>query len=142
MKYVLRILGAALLALLLGFVFAIMVGGDSGGQVFAFLFIAGLIVYSVLLIRLANRVGFWFCLTFAIEWALLPIAVAVHATQLKGEGCAGFGAAIGAGILLGVTIPIGALGFFIFLALALFRFRRGRREAGKLEGVGGGETGF
>lgn len=139
MKYVLRVVGAGLLAALLGIVVGIMVGGESGGQACVYVFIVGLILYSVLLIRLVNRVGFWFCLVFAIEWALLPIASAVMAGNLRAVGCAGFIATMGVATLLAITIPIGALGFLIFLALALFMFRKRGRETGELGGVGGGE---
>ncbi len=128
MKYVLRVGGAALLAFLLAVVGGLMARQESGGDLLAFLFIAGLVVYSIVLIKLVNRVGFWFCIVFAIEWALLPMAAAVNASQVKGTGCAGFGAAIAGAVLLGVTIPVGAIGFLVFLALAFFVFRKRGEE--------------
>ena len=124
MKYVVRIIGAVLLAFLLGIVGAIIAAQGKGGDLFGFFFLVGLVVYSILLLRVVKRVGFWFSLFFAIEWALLPVAAAINSGQDRGVGCAGIAGAIGAGILLAITVPIGAIGFLVFLALAFFKFRK------------------
>jgi hypothetical protein len=135
-----RLLLAAILAFLLGIVGATIAPQGDGGNVFAFLFLVGTVVFAVVLLK-ASRVGFWFCLLYAFEWAFLPIAAAINAGQTKETGCAGFGAAIAAGLLLALTIPVGAVGFFLFLALALLRFRKKNQAQGTWEQPDGGVGG-
>jgi uncharacterized membrane protein len=130
MKYVVRITGAVFLAFLLGIVGTLIAEQGKGGDLFGFFFLVALVVYSILLLTVVKRVGFWFSLFFAIEWALLPVAAAINSGQERGVGCAGVAGAIGAGILLALTIPIGAAGFLVFLALAFFKFRKQNQEGG------------
>ena len=111
-------------AVLLAFIGAIVAGVGQENALFAVFFWLGLIGCSVLFLRV-QRVGFWFCLSYAIEWALLPVAAAINTTQsVKETGCAGVVAAIGTVVLLAITIPIGAIGFVLFLLLALLVFRK------------------
>jgi hypothetical protein len=113
-----------LLALLLAVVGSILAGEDQENALFAIFFSVGLIGFSILFLKV-QRVGFWFCLSYAIGWALLPISAAINTTQpVKETGCTGVAAAIGAALLLFITIPVGALGFIVFLLLALLVFNR------------------
>lgn len=98
----------------------------SEGALLAVFFFVGLIAFTILLFRV-HRTGFWFSLIFAIEWALLPVAALINATQVRETGCAGAFAAVGATLFLAITVPIGAVGFIVFLLLALFKFRKPRR---------------
>ena len=117
------VLLAIILALLLGILGNLVAEEDHEGQLSAIFFVVGLVGFSILLIKV-QRVGFWFCLSYAIEWALLPVTVAINASQDKGVGCAGVATAIASAVLLAITIPVGAIGFLIFLLLALFVFRK------------------
>jgi len=115
---------ALILAVLLAIIGAIVAGVGQENALFAVFFWVGLIGFSVLFLRV-QKVGFWFCLSYAIEWALLPMAAAINTMQpVKETGCAGVVAAIGTVLLLAITIPIGAIGFVLFLLLALLVFRK------------------
>lgn len=122
-KRIKRVVLAAILALMLGILGAIIAEQGKGGDLFAFLFLVGLVAYSTLLLKV-RRGGFWFCLFCAIEWALLPVATAIDVSQVRRVGFAGIGAAIAAWILLALTLSIGVIGCLIFLALAFFKFRK------------------
>jgi len=116
------------MALLLGVVGAVIAEQGSEGGLLAIFFFVGLITFTFLLLKV-NKPGFWFSLIFAIEWALLPVAAVINAGQVRETGCTGAFAAVGATLFLALTVPIGAIGFLIFLALALFKFRKpGRIE--------------
>jgi hypothetical protein len=122
---------ALILAVLLAIIGAIVAGVGQENALFAVFFWVGLIGFSVLFLRV-QRVGFWFCLSYAIEWALLPMAAAINTTQpVKETGCAGVVAAIGTVVLLAITIPIGAIGFVLFLLLALLVFRKKKPHTAK-----------
>ena len=115
---------ALILAVLLAVIGAILAGEGQENALFAIFFWVGLIGFSVLFLKV-QRVGFWFCLSYAVEWALLPIAAAINTTQpVKETGCAGIVAAIGTVLLLAITVPVGAIGFVLFLLLALLVFRK------------------
>ena len=114
---------ALAMAVLLGVLGAIVAEQDSEGVLLTICFFVGLVFFTALLFRV-DRPGFWFSLLFALEWALLPVAAAINTGQVRETGCSGFAAAIGATLFLALTIPIGALGFVIFLVLALVKFRR------------------
>lgn len=112
-----------ILAFLLG-VIGLVVGGDEKGTLlFVILFPIGFIVFLILLLRV-NRVAFWFSIIISFEWLLLPLAVWLGTTEQRGSGCAGFGAAIGLGIVLSILLPIGIAGFLVFLGLAFLVFRK------------------
>jgi hypothetical protein len=122
---------ALILAILLAFIGAIVAGEGQENALFAVFFWVGLIGFSVLFLNV-RRVGFWFCLSYAFEWALLPIAAAINTTQpVKDTGCAGIVAAIGTVLLLAITVPVGAIGFVLFLLLALLVFRKKKPPAAK-----------
>ena len=122
---------ALILAVLLAVIGAILAGEGQENALFAIFFWVGLIGFSVLFLKV-QRVGFWFCLSYAVEWALLPIAAAINTTQpVKETGCAGIVAAIGTVLLLAITVPVGAIGFVLFLLLALLVFRKKKRHTAK-----------
>jgi hypothetical protein len=122
---------ALILVVLLAIIGAIVAGEGQENALFAVFFCVGLIGFSVLLLKV-QRVGFWFCLSYAIEWALLPMAAAINTTQpVKETGCAGVVAAIGTVVLLAITIPMGAIGFVLFLLLALLVFRKKKPHTAK-----------
>lgn len=122
---------ALILAVLAAIIGAIVAGEGQENALFAIFFWVGLIGFSVLFLKV-QRVGFWFCLSYAIEWALLPMAAAINTTQpVKETGCAGVVAAIGTVVLLAITIPIGAIGFVLFLLLALLVFRKKKPPTAK-----------
>jgi hypothetical protein len=122
---------ALILAVLLAVIGAILAGEGQENALFAIFFWVGLIGFSVLFLKV-QRVGFWFCLSYAVEWALLPIAAAINTTQpVKETGCAGIVAAIGTVLLLAITVPVGAIGFVLFLLLALLVFRKKKRPTPK-----------
>jgi len=53
------------------------------------------------------------------------MAAAINTQQVEeGPGCSAFAAAVAATVLLAITIPIGAIGFVLFLLLALLVFRK------------------
>ena len=118
-----RLILAAILGVFLGIVFARIDGPARVGNMFAFFSIIGFVGYSVLL-HIISRVGFWFCLAFAIEWALLPLVTAVVANQWRGSGFSGIGGGIGQGLLLALSIPVGLIGFITFIVLAFFMYRK------------------
>ena len=118
------VLLAFVLALLLGILGNLVAEKGDEGTLFALFFGIGLVGFSILFIKV-QRVGFWFCLSSAIGWALLPVTAAINANQQdEGAGCSGFASALAAGIFLAITIPVGAIGFIVFLVLALVVFRR------------------
>jgi hypothetical protein len=122
---------ALVLAVLLAIIGAIVAGVGQENVLFAIFFWVGLIGFTVLLLKV-QRVGFWFCLSYAIEWASLPMAAAINTTQpVKEAGCAGVVAAIGTVLLLAITIPIGAIGFVLFLLLALLVFRKKKQHTAR-----------
>ena len=128
MKYIVRIIWAALLAFLLGGLFALIAEQGKAGDLFAFFFLISLAVYSFLLLRsAAGKVLFRFSLIFGIEWLLLPIAAGINANQ-----AGTFGGAIGAGLILALSVPVGLVIGLLFLALAFFKFRpkRGHVDEG------------
>jgi hypothetical protein len=129
---VLRALGLSfVMAALLAIVGSILAPEDQEDLFSSLFFFIGLTGFFILLLK-AGRAGFWFCLCFAIEWALLPVAAAINTTQpVKETGCAGAVAAIGTALLLIITIPIGAIGFLLFLLLALQVFRKREPHAAK-----------
>ena len=122
-----RLLLAAILGLFLGIVFARISGASKIGDMFAFFSIIGFVGFSIVL-HVVYRVGFWFCLAFAIEWALLPVVTGIVAGQYRGSGFPGIGGAIGQGILLSISIPIGIIGFILFLVLAFVKFGKQSTE--------------
>lgn len=68
----------------------------------------------------------------AIEWALLPVAAAINVTRpaTSGQsGCAVLAGAVVAIVFLCITIPVGAIGFILFLLLALLVFKKKPRTA-------------
>ncbi len=122
---------ALVLAVLLAIVGTIVAGVGQENVLSASFFLVGLIGFTVLFLKV-QKVGFWFCLSYAIEWALLPVAAAINTTQpVKETGCAGVVAAIGTVLLLAITIPIGAIGFVLFLLLALLVFRKKKPHTAK-----------
>jgi hypothetical protein len=122
---------ALILAILLAIIGAIVAGVGQENVLSAIFFWVGLIIFSVLFLKV-QKVGFWFCLSYATEWALLPVAAAINTTQpVKETGCAGVVAAVGTVLLLAITIPIGAIGFVLFLLLALLVFRKKKPHTAK-----------
>ena len=122
MKYLVRIIWAVLLAFLLGGLFALIAEEGKAGDLFAFFSLISLAVYSFLLLRsAASKVLFRFSLIFGIEWLLLPVAAGINANQ-----AATLGGAIGAGMMLALSVPIGLLMRLLFLALAFYKFRPNR----------------
>lgn len=112
------------IALLFSIVMAILTDQSSIAIIY---FLAGFALSLVILFKV-ERAGFWYCITFAIEWALLPISVLARATHIEESGCAGVGAALAVTVFLAITIPIGAVGFVVFLVLALWRFKKPARR--------------
>jgi hypothetical protein len=130
-KVVKALVLALLLALLLGVIGAILAPEGQERVLLAVFFWIGLIGFFILFLKV-ERVGFWFCLSYAVHWALLPISAAINTTQpVKETGCAAVGVAIGAALILFITIPIGAIGFVLFLLLALLVFRKKKPGAAK-----------
>ncbi len=121
---------ALILAILLAIIGTIIAGEGQENALFAVFFCVGLIGFSIVFLKV-QRVGFWFCLSYAIEWALLPMAAAINTTQVKGTGCAAFAGAIAATVFLAITIPVGAIGFVLFLLLALLVFRKKKSHSPK-----------
>lgn len=123
LKVLKTIVLALLLAILLGVIGATVATGGQENVLFGALFVAGLIGFSILFLK-AKSVGFWFCLSYAIGWALLPMAALINTRQVEATGCVGFVGAIAATVFLAITIPLGAIGFVVFLLLALLVFRK------------------
>jgi len=115
-----KVVGAFLLALMLGILGIASVDSSADTAMFSVLFVVGLISFSILLL-MVKRAGFWFCLVYAVEWLLLPILAYAYATQWSGSGV---GAGIGLGLILSLLIMVGVVGFIIFIALALLKFRK------------------
>lgn len=128
---VLKAIGLALLlALLLAVIGAILATDGQENALFAILFWVGLIGFFILFLKV-QRVGFWFCLSYAIGWALLPISALINTRQVEAAGCAGVIGAMAAAVFLAITIPLGAVGFVLFLLLALLVFRKKKPAAVK-----------
>ncbi len=127
---ILRALGLAfLMAILAAIIGSILAPVDQESVFSSLFFILSLVGFFILLIKV-QRVGFWFCLCFAIEWALLPVAAAINVTQPQPDqssGCAILVGAIVAIVFLYITIPVGVIGFILFLLLALLVFRKKKK---------------
>ena len=121
---------ALMLALLLAVIGAILATQGQENVLFPILFWVGLIGFTILFLKV-QRVGFWFCLCYAIGWALLPISALINARQVEAAGCAGVIGAMAAGVILAITIPLGAIGFIVFLLLAVLVFRKKKPAAAK-----------
>jgi hypothetical protein len=121
---------ALLLALMLAVIGAILATDGQENVLFAVLFWVGLIGFTILFLKV-QRVGFWFCLSYAIGWALLPISALINTRQVEATGCAGVIGAMAAVVFLAITIPLGAIGFILFLLLALLVFRKKKPAAAK-----------
>lgn len=121
---------ALLLALLLAVLGAILATEGQENVLFPILFWVGLIGFTILFLRV-QRVGFWFCLCYAIGWALLPISALINTRQVEAAGCASVIGAMAAVVFLAITIPVGAIGFILFLLLALLVFRKKKPAAMK-----------
>jgi hypothetical protein len=130
MKVLKAIVLAMLLALLLAVIGAILATEGQENVLFPILFWVGLIGFSILFLKV-RRVGFWFCLSYAIGWALLPISALINTRQVEAAGCAGVIGAMAAVVFLAITIPLGAIGFILFLLLALLVFRKKKPAAVK-----------
>lgn len=128
---ILRALGLAFVMAILAAIIGSILGPVDQESIFSSLFfILSLLGFFILLIKV-QRVGFWFCLCFAIEWALLPVSAAINVTQPVASdqsGCAVLAGAIVAIVFLYITIPVGAIGFILFLLLALLVFRKKKKE--------------
>jgi MFS family permease len=128
---ILRALGLAfLMAILASIIGAFLAPVDQESVFSSLFFILSLVGFFILLIKV-ERVGFWFCLCFAIEWALLPAAAAINLTQPQTDqsaGCAVLAGAIVAIVFLYITIPVGVIGFIMFLLLALLVFRKKKEK--------------
>jgi hypothetical protein len=118
-----KIAGAFLLSLLLGILGITIAKSSLDTVIFLVFFLVGLVAFSIILLKV-NRAGFWFCLVYAIEWLLLPVLAYVYATQQLGSGIGGIGAGIGIGLILILLILVGVVGFIVFVALALWRYRK------------------
>jgi hypothetical protein len=131
---VVRALGLAfVMAVLAGIIGLILAPVDRETLFSNLFFFISLVVFFIAWMK-AERVGFWFSLCFAIEWALLPVAAAINVGQPQAdqsEGCAILVGAIIATVFLYITIPIGAVGFILFLLLALLVFRKRKAPAVK-----------
>ena len=129
MVKVLKAIGLALLlALMLAVIGAILATEGQENVLFPILFWVGLIGFTILFLKV-QRVGFWFCLSYAIGWALLPISALINTRQVEAAGCAGVIGAMAAVVFLAITIPLGAIGFIVFLLMALLVFRRKKPAA-------------
>ena len=131
---ILRAIGlAAVMAILAAVIGSVLAPEDQEGVFSNLFFFIRLVGFSILLAKV-QRVGFWFCQCFAIEWALLSAAAAINVTQPQTSdqsGCAVLAGAIVAIIFLYITIPVGAIGFIVFLLLALLVFRKKKPAAVK-----------
>lgn len=131
---ILRAIGLAfVMAILAAIIGSILAPEDQEDLFSSLFFLIGLIGFFILLLKAAS-VGFWFCLCFAIEWALLPVAAAINVTQPQTSdqsGCAVLAGAILATVFLYITIPVGAIGFILFFLLAMLVFRKKKPAAAK-----------
>jgi ABC-type Na+ efflux pump permease subunit len=129
---ILRALGLAFVMAILAAIIGSFVAPVEQVNVFSSLFfIVGLIGFFILLVK-AQEAGFWFCLCFAIEWALLPVAAAINVAQPQTSdqsGCAVLAGAIVAIVFLYISIPVGAIGFILFFLLAMLVFRKRKKKA-------------
>ena len=111
---------ALVLALLLGLTGYFMTYAPDGTDYFLAFFLPGLAVFSVVLL-MVDRLGFWFCLLFALEWALMAMSTIINASVEKDPD-----------VILedifeaAVTIPIGTIGFLFFMGLAVLVFNKRR----------------
>jgi len=119
------VFGAFLLSLMLGILGNTIAESSMDTAIFSILFLVGLILFSILLIK-AKRAAFLFFLIYAFEWLFLPILAYIYAIQHSGDGSGGIGAAIGLGLILYLLILIGMGGFIVFFVLALLSFRKSR----------------
>jgi MFS family permease len=128
---VLRAAGLAFaMAVLAAIIGSILAPADRENIFSSLFFLVSLVGFFILLVKV-QRVGFWFCVCFATEWALLPVAAAINVTQpatSDQSGCAVLAGAIVAVVFLYITIPVGAIGFILFLLLALLVFRKKPRS--------------
>jgi hypothetical protein len=122
MKYstapVMRVVEAALMAMLLGVVF-----GLAAEPVGLIVLVAGLIAFPVLMMRSdMDKVHFRFGIIFGTEWLMLPVAVSIARYRLD---------AIWGGIdpaaMLQVSIPLGVVMGLFFLSVALVFFMPQRK---------------
>jgi MFS family permease len=131
---ILRAIGlAAVMAILAAVIGSVLAPEDQEGVFSNLFFFISLVGFSILFVKV-QRIGFWFCLCFAIEWAMLPAAAAINVTQPQTSdqsGCAVLAGAIVAIVFLYITIPVGAIGFIVFLLLALLVFRKKKPAAFK-----------
>jgi MFS family permease len=131
---ILRAIGlAAVMAILAAVIGSVLAPEDQEGVFSNLFFFISLVGFSILLVKV-QRIGFWFCLCFAIEWAMLPAAAAINVTQPQTSdqsGCAVLAGAIVATVFLYITIPVGAIGFIVFLLLALLVFRKKKPPTAK-----------
>jgi MFS family permease len=131
---ILRAIGlAAVMAILAAVIGSVLAPEDQEGVFSNLFFFISLVGFSILFVKV-QRIGFWFCLCFAIEWAMLPAAAAINVTQPQTSdqsGCAVLAGAIVAIVFLYITIPVGAIGFIMFLLLALLVFRKKKPAAVK-----------
>ena len=131
---ILRAIGLAFVMAILAAIIGSILAPEDQEDVFSSLFfLIGLIGFFILLLK-AESVGFWFCLCFAIEWALLPVAAAINVTQPQTSdqsGCAVLAGAILATVFLYITIPVGAIGFILFFLLAMLVFRKKKPAVAK-----------
>jgi hypothetical protein len=118
-----KVIGAFFLALMLGILGITIAESSRDTAIFSILFIVGLILFSILLIK-AKRAGFWFCLVYAFEWLLLPILAYIYVTQQPGDGVGGVVPVVGLIMILYLLILIGGGGFIIFIVLASLKFRK------------------
>jgi len=111
---------AVVLALLLGLAgYFITYTPDGGGSFLAF-FLPGLVVFSLVLI-VVQRVGFWFCFFFAVEWALMALSTIINADVEKDPD-----AVLADLFEATLTMPLGTIGFLFFMAVAVLVF--GKRD--------------
>jgi len=116
-----RLLLAVVLALFLGFVFMRIDGASRAGAMFAFFASVGFAGFAVML-HLVDRLAFWFCIAMAVLWILLPVGAAIAAERFSGSGFPGIGGAIGQGLVLAITIPIGIIGCIVFLSIGFKKY--------------------
>lgn len=117
MKYstspVMRLVEAALMAMLLGVVFGL--AAEPAGFI---ALVAGLVAFPIMMLRSdMDKVHFRFGIIFGMEWLLLPVAVSIARYRLD---------AIWGGIepdtMLTVSIPLGVVMGLFFLSVALVFF--------------------
>jgi hypothetical protein len=117
MKYstapVMRVVEAALMAMLLGVVF-----GLAAEPVGLIVLVAGLIAFPILMLRSdMDKVHFRFGIIFGTEWLMLPVAVSIARYRLEAVW-----GGIDPTIMLKVSIPLGVVMGLFFLSVALVFF--------------------